>query len=86
MLTLQYFGHYAQSTDSLAKTVMLGKIEGRRRRGRQRMDGTTDTMDVNPSKLREAVRAGRPVCCGPWGHGELDTTEGLNNGGQCTGF
>ena len=50
------------------------------------MDGTTDTMDVNPSKLRETVRAGRPVCCGPWGHRELDTAEGLNNGGQCTGF
>ena len=57
-LKLQYFGHLMQRTDSLEKTLMLGKIEGRRRRGRQRMrslDGITDTIDMSLSKLRELV-------------------------------
>ena len=70
MLKLQYFGHLMQISDSLEKTLMVGKIEGRRRRGRQRMrwlDGITDSMDMSMSKLREMVKdreTWRAVICG----------------------
>ena len=81
-LKLQYFGHMMRRTDSLEKTLMLGKIEGGRRKGRQRvrwLDGITDPMDVSLSKLCNLVMGqGRLACCSPWGHKESDMTERLN--------
>ena len=54
-MKLQYFGHLMRKVDSLEKTLMLGGIGGRRRRGQQRLDGITDSMDMSLSKLREVV-------------------------------
>ena len=77
-LKLQYSGHLMRRVDSLEKTLMLGGIGGRRRRGQQRMrwlDGITYSMDVSSSKLRELVMQGGLECCDSWGRKESDTTE-----------
>ena len=81
-LTLQHFGYLLQRANSSEKTLMLGKIEGRRRRGRQRMrwlDGITDMMDMTPEQAPGVGDGqGGLECCSPWSHKELDTTEQLN--------
>ena len=78
----RYSGHLMQRTDSLEKTLMLGKVEGGRRRGRQRMkwlDVITNSKDISLSKLRELVMdKGGLACCSPRNRKELDTTERLN--------
>ena len=82
-LKLQYFHHLMQRTDSLEKTLMLGKIEGRGRRGLQRkrwLDGIINSMDMSLSKLRKIVKdreAWHPWCCK-----ELDSAERLNQPGK----
>ena len=81
-LKLQYFGHLMRRADSFDKTLMLGKIEGRRRRGWQRMrwlDGITDSMDKGFGGLLEwMMDRGGLACCSSWGRKESDTTKRLN--------
>ena len=77
-LKLQYFGHLMRRVDSLEKTLMLGGIAGRRRRGRQRMrwlDGITDLMDEFELTPGDGDGQGGLACCDSWGRKESDTTE-----------
>ena len=81
-LKLQYFGHLMWRADSLEKTLMLGKLEGRRRRGRQEDEMVRWHHQLNEREIGWAPgvgdRQGGLVCCGSWGHKESDTTEWLN--------
>ena len=77
-LKLQYFDHWMQRADSFEKSLKLEKIEGWRRRGRQRMrwlDGITDSMDKFEQTPRDSEGQGSLACCSPWGRQELDMTE-----------
>ena len=80
-LKLQYFGHLMRRADSFEKTLMLGVIRGKRRRGRQRMrwlDGITDSMDMGLGELGVGDGQGGLACCNSWGCKESDMTEQLN--------
>ena len=80
-LKLQYFGHLMRRVDSLEKTLMLGRIGGTRRRGRQKMiclDGITYSMDLSLNELGIGDEQGDLACCNSWGCKEADTTELLN--------
>ena len=79
-LKVQYFGHLMLRTDSLEKTLMLGKIEGRRRRGQQKMrwlDAINNLMDMSLSKLQKMVMDREAVCSSPLGLKESNTTSRL---------
>ena len=79
---LQYFGHLMQRANSLEKTLMLGKIEGRRRRGQQRtrrLNGVMDSMDISLSQLQEIMKDREAWCATVHGVAELDMAELLNN-------
>ena len=81
-LKLQYIGHVMRRADSLEKTLMLGKTEGRRRRGRRRtrwLDGITDSVSMHLSKLGDGEGQGSLACCSSWGHKELDTTDQMKS-------
>ena len=79
ILELQYFGHLMQRSDSLEKTLMLGKIEGGRRRGKQRMRWLDHQLNGHEFEQAPGVGHGQGslACCGPWGHKDSDTTERL---------
>ena len=81
-LKLQCFGHLMQRTDSLEKTLMLGKIEGRRRRGRQRMRWLDGITRLDGCEFEQALAVGDGqgslACCSPWGRREMDTPLQLN--------
>ena len=83
-LKLQYFGHMMRRADSLEKTLMLGKTEGRRREWQRArwLDGITDLVNMSLSKLmkgRRQWKTGSLACCSPWGHKELGMTEQQND-------
>ena len=81
-LKLQYFGHLMQRSDSLAKTLMLGKVEGRRRRGQQMMKGLDGHHPLDEHEFEQTPGVGDGqgslACCSPWGQKDSDTTERLN--------
>ena len=82
-LKLQYFGHLMRGADSLEKALMLGKVEGQRRKGQQRMrrlDGITNSVDMSLSKLQllEMDREDWCAACSPWGHKDWGMTERRN--------
>ena len=80
-LKRQYFGHLMRRADSFEKTLMLGKIEGRKRKGRQRirwLDGITNSMDMGLGRLAVGDGQGGLACCGSWGCKDSDMTKQLN--------